>query len=225
MGLDSVELVLQVEDTFGISIPDEEAEHCLTVGGLYNIVIGKLRPAEEGCLSNSAFYKLRKAMIDEFNYPRKEIRPNALLHDFFPKENRRNAWKSLQKRINLQLPGLHRPTLVHVGILTSSLLLGFLVGYSIGSFFISLITFFITLIFGYFTTPSLATEIPLLCVTIGDTANSILKLNFNALQEEKSRWHKKEVWVVLKSIISDILGVDAKDIVPEANFVKDLGLD
>jgi acyl carrier protein len=38
MGLDSVELIVRVEKTFQISIPDKEAEKIVTVGDLYNIV-------------------------------------------------------------------------------------------------------------------------------------------------------------------------------------------
>ena len=35
MGLDIVELVMEVEETFGIDIPDQDAERLRTVGDLY----------------------------------------------------------------------------------------------------------------------------------------------------------------------------------------------
>ena len=38
MGLDSVELIVEVERSFGISFSDEEAQNAVTVGGLYDLV-------------------------------------------------------------------------------------------------------------------------------------------------------------------------------------------
>jgi len=224
MGLDGVELIMEVEDTFGISIPDEEAEYCSTVGGMYNIIISKLTPAEEGCLSNSAFYKLRKAMIDEFNFSRKEIRPKALLHGFFPEKNRRSAWKSLQERLNLQLPCLRRPTMIHVGIFLSSLMVGLTAGIYSRSIFIFITAFLFAIIIAYMITKFLATEFPKPCTTIGGTVNNIVALNFKTLREEKSKWHHNEVWRTLLFVISDQLGIDENELTPETNFVKDLNV-
>jgi acyl carrier protein len=42
MGLDLVELVMQTEEVFGITIPDAEAAQASTVGGLYGLVLAKL---------------------------------------------------------------------------------------------------------------------------------------------------------------------------------------
>lgn len=42
MGLDSVEILMEIEDSFGIEIPQHEAERICTVGDLYNAVWQKL---------------------------------------------------------------------------------------------------------------------------------------------------------------------------------------
>jgi acyl carrier protein len=42
MGLDTVELVLAVEEHFGVEIPDEEASKLLTVGMLQAWVVSEL---------------------------------------------------------------------------------------------------------------------------------------------------------------------------------------
>ena len=46
MGLDTVELVIEVEKAFDISILDADAEKIITVGQLYDCVVSKL-PAHE----------------------------------------------------------------------------------------------------------------------------------------------------------------------------------
>jgi len=34
MGLETVELLMDIEDHFGVSIPDEDASRCITVGDI-----------------------------------------------------------------------------------------------------------------------------------------------------------------------------------------------
>ena len=64
MGLDSVELVMECEDEFGITISDFEAEQTTTVGELAELVIkllrrkGELEPIQF-CESSRLFYQLR----------------------------------------------------------------------------------------------------------------------------------------------------------------------
>jgi acyl carrier protein len=42
MGLDSVELLLAIEEEFGLDIPDREAEKLVTVGNTYTYLLGRL---------------------------------------------------------------------------------------------------------------------------------------------------------------------------------------
>ena len=46
--LDTVELVMALEEEFGIEIPDEDAEHILTVGKLVDYLEQKLKHASIG---------------------------------------------------------------------------------------------------------------------------------------------------------------------------------
>lgn len=42
MGLDSVEIIMDIEDGFGIEITDAEAAGCIRVGDLLGVVMAKL---------------------------------------------------------------------------------------------------------------------------------------------------------------------------------------
>lgn len=42
MGLDTVELIIRAEETFGVELPDYECSLIITVGDLYRLVLDKL---------------------------------------------------------------------------------------------------------------------------------------------------------------------------------------
>ena len=46
MGLDSVEIIMDIEDHFGIEITDAEAARCVRVGDLLGCVMAKLEAGE-----------------------------------------------------------------------------------------------------------------------------------------------------------------------------------
>lgn len=52
MGLDAVELLMALEEGFGVAIADAEAEVCVTPAAVTDLIFGKLRAADERvCLS------------------------------------------------------------------------------------------------------------------------------------------------------------------------------
>ncbi len=67
MGLESVELVMAVEDAFEISISDEEAGEIVKVGDFYNLILKLLRKeadSKEGerCLTAHNFIEIQKSL-------------------------------------------------------------------------------------------------------------------------------------------------------------------
>ena len=105
MGLDLVELVIEVEKSFGISILNEDASKIITVGQLYEYVVANL-PTEESsrCVSATAFLQFRRALIDQFGVNRREIRPSTLLGNVIPGAKRRSAWRVLARRLDWRCP-------------------------------------------------------------------------------------------------------------------------
>ena len=97
MGLDAVELVLTVEDTFGFSIPDEDAEGMSTMGKLYDYVLAhRFHGKQDACLSSMTFYKVRRALMSVLKIERNEVRVSTELSAIIP-ERRRRTWQTLRR--------------------------------------------------------------------------------------------------------------------------------
>ncbi len=106
MGLDSVELVLAWEDSFGIQISDAEAERIFTTRQAAERIYEQLRssgPEDFGCLSLRAFNKLRRAFLDE-GIPRHAVRPEARVTHLLPSRQRRDALIMVCQRAGLEPP-------------------------------------------------------------------------------------------------------------------------
>lgn len=65
MGLDSVELVMNTEEHFGIQIPDHIAESLTTVGGLHNVVVSELKRVGKPRDAEIVFAELRELICDQ----------------------------------------------------------------------------------------------------------------------------------------------------------------
>jgi len=93
MGLDSVELILAWEESFGISISDAEAEGMFTTRQIAERIFEKVRstsPEDCGCLSMRAFFRLRKAFEAE-GVSRCDVHPDAKVTSLLPSRQRRDV--------------------------------------------------------------------------------------------------------------------------------------
>jgi acyl carrier protein len=113
MGMDGIELILAVEETFGIQISDEDAGAVSTLGDFADCVmrlVGTDKTAP--CFSQKRFYRIRSARINAFGIPRKRIRPHTPLRDFIRKGNTRKDWQAFRLALEAEgigLPALHQP--------------------------------------------------------------------------------------------------------------------
>jgi len=107
MGLDGVELIMEIEKAFEISIPDPEAEKIRTVGDLHNSVWNHLKDQHSNrCNSQMLFYKLRIYFTSTYGLERNYFRSDTKLNDILPYENRRELYLDFASNIHLKLPGL-----------------------------------------------------------------------------------------------------------------------
>jgi hypothetical protein len=106
-----MELVMEVEDHFHVTIPDERAERITTVAELYNFLARETRRSNRmPCPTSRAFYSLRRTFTDEFGVDRKRVRPAARLRDLFPAQLRLAVWPRLAAALRMpDLPDADPP--------------------------------------------------------------------------------------------------------------------
>lgn len=109
MGLDTVELVMEFEDEFGISIPDADAEKIITVGDSVEFIISELhkkpdRPPIDTCSSARIFRRLRAGLQATFDVPRGAVRPSVAIGDVIPSGRARARWSQFAREHDLPKP-------------------------------------------------------------------------------------------------------------------------
>lgn len=238
MGLDGVELVMEVEESFGIQIKDEEAGNTQTVGQLYQLVCQKCQTqAQNSCPTRKAFCQLRKILLDLFKIDKDQIHPKTNIRDIANTIKSKHLWNCLKEKTNFRLPSLRLPRWLFYLLLLTGFLAGLLISYLIISFFsgskvsgldyvgfgIIIVPFswiFLAIILSRLASP-FATVIPNECQTVGNLSKQVVMLNakhFGPLS-------KQEIWEILVKIISEQLGLKKEEIRPEHYFVKDYKMD
>jgi acyl carrier protein len=233
MRMDSVEIVLRVEEEFAITLTDEEAEGASTVGALYSLILAKVETGDSNRI-NQAFYRLRRTMMRCLDVPRGSVRPSTPLRVLMPPATRRAAWSSLAEVSGLTFPPLRHPRWARdtIRALTAAAAIAFLAGmiaWTHPSGFLWLPLFAAMAVVAvavmrafYASTGFLAREFPVR--TVGQLAETLLTANFAELQALTAQpLSRREVWLRLVHIISEQLDFDPAEIVPEASFAEDLG--
>lgn len=233
MGLDSVELVMDVEKTFGIEIPDSEAEKIFTVGDLHEAVWRRVtKSSTQTCKSQALFYELRGYAIGKFSVSRKMFRPDNLMDEIIPYTNRRILYHHFAKDNNLKFPSLilsdtWNTILISVGCLligVSLLLAIFLYNffsYRGSIFFLPVIGMLITWIFSQMLNPK---RIYIEPKRVKDFTKMVLAMNYGSYASEMGV-NRMEMESVINHLIAEKSGLDLEEIQPEKKFGDDLGLD
>ena len=101
MGLDLVEYVMAIEDAFEIAIPDADAGRLTTPAELIEYVCAHLGESSDGApLAQTAFYRLRAALIVELGVSRDQVRPRTAIADLTHRSES-DVWKAVAERLNV----------------------------------------------------------------------------------------------------------------------------
>lgn len=233
MGLDAVEILMDIEEEFGISIAEEEVPHFRTMGSLHDYLLEKCGVRKRpDCPTRSAFYRLRRAVAEVFRLDPRTLRPKTEVLPLIGRWHRQRTWRRIEKELGLKLPelvnrtgagvswgaaltggigfviatALSRDLCVGIAFALVALIPGLLVGFAIGLCWI----------------PTVWRP----CRTLGGVARSVVAINyceFYPAVEPNEDVEGDPIWERLCKVIVDQLGVQRESLRRETDFVEDLG--
>jgi hypothetical protein len=233
MGLDTVDIVINIEKRLGIKLPVIELEKVITVGDLQQVVWQNITIKEgRRCKSQMVFHKLRSHVVTTTELKRADFTTGVSLNNILPLHKRKLAYAALQSDTQLQLPEL---------VLTprlDSFLSTFGVATIFGGLAISIILInFFNFSKWYLLLPAVGIALTLILSrlldikriniaqpTIGDFVKTTVAINYAALVKETGT-NRKEIDYVVTQVISDISGIEIHEITPPQKIGDDLGID
>jgi acyl carrier protein len=223
MGLDGVELVMAVEEEFKIAISDSDAEQCVTVGRLVDLVHARLRhTAQEPCPSQHGFYIVRRQLMNVLGVTRAQIKPETRLDDLIGKKNRRERWRDLVESLTdkqTRWPALVRPTAINVvvfGVLPAATCIGL----AVFTWLPFPLAFFAAVAVGFI---GACLTVPFKCEFPHSFCHVQDMIKFTKTLDSRI-WSKEEVFQKVRAITVEQLGVKESQVTLEARFVDDLGV-
>lgn len=233
MGMDTVEMVMEMEDTFGVELTEADVEAVRTPRDLVDVIFGKLRHSDvQVCQTQRGFYLLRRAFMQELGLARNDIRLDSHFREWIPPEHERELWPRLQVSVSARgWPDLARPLwmvrlltciVLAVMIIICLAITTFLATAPVAGFIISIM-------------PALILTIPLAIVAAWSTERyrhyipgryqTIRDLVRCTLSSDHIAWKRKEVSSTVKLIVMEQLDVKEADYREDARFIEDFGAD
>lgn len=228
MGLDAVELVMEVEDHFGITLAEADWVSLRTVGDMVALIEGRLQMARESpCLALPFFLKVRRTVREVTGDERLRIRPGDSVVQYLSARQRRLLWKRLPSVVHCQPHDLPYPLWAQrmllalaAALLVTALLLGLWI-----DLLILPLTFAVAIAVSValvWLTGPFRTDPPYGWMTFGEITLSLV--GSVATTKQSDLRTTDEILAELRPVIAETLGVDQAKVVLSTRFVEDLGV-
>jgi hypothetical protein len=201
-----------IETAFGVQFQDSEITDESTFDDVHNALVMRLgSETSDRCLTSIVFWRLRRALIQMLDLPKGAIKPSIAIETLIPPFHRRRTWSSMSEEVGLRLPGLEYPC----WFTTVMLLISF--APSVAAILLSgtrfrwllppilAVPLWATLVFR--VGKPFATAVPKHSWTVGETARTIVGLNYAKLVQELGLSHPTELRSALRYVVTDITGV------------------
>lgn len=203
-GLDSVEIIIAIENSFNIKFDDErDFEEVKTYGEFENLVLDKVQGTEmNDCTSQQSFYKLREILVEDFNIPFKNITPKSQLNHIFPSKNRIKNVTFLKDKLKTETNFL-KPDFTLSFISVVLIILSFY--YFFNQFLLGLLLFVIG-IFCAKIAQDFGKEFYV--TNIGKLSEFMVKKDYKNSRRNSETYNPREVKEIIKEIFSDMLDIE-----------------
>lgn len=231
MGLGQVELVMEVEEKYGIELPDSRCERIKTVADLAAAVISLLPTSSLVCPTARAFYELRRTLVTRTGVRKRDVRPGSLIAEVIPSP--KAVWADLRAS-HPMLPRL----VIARGVDTGMLLLAVLCVFGTAAFgvwtidqagpwmgsILTLVVAIAAIAAFQAANKAFATRVPSDLVTVGDLARATVAME----AEPGTGAHLIRQFRILQEVrelVALQVGMPLEKVLPESLLVEDLGLD
>jgi acyl carrier protein len=228
MGLESVEIVMDVEDHFGITIQNTEAERVRTVGDLVALIQSRIEAAHVAvCPTLASFLKLRACVRELTANDTLRVRTKTRIVDVLSPAQRRILWVHFENLLGSAPPGLRRPRWLRVTLLflSLSMQLTALIVAANTDFAILPLTFAIAVVFTivfHLVTKLHSTIPPDDLSTFGAMAKRMAGLTVATKQLHLAS--TDSIMEQLRPIVAETLGINSSEVILNARFIEDLGM-
>jgi hypothetical protein len=217
MGLELLDVVLEVEKQFGISLHDRDVSNCRTIGDLYRAVLAKvgkwkgdISPFQQG------FGLLRGYLTEQFQIPQEKICPETKFITLFSPFQRRSVCKRMAGDLKIRLLPLQRPRWVK-GII--ALLWAAVTGYMVFNFPDYLLTLTLNIpCSAVWLFLLLWMTVPLMIKPPKGLQTIDQIVRFMVPNPEDIQGTETDIWEKFRTICSERLGISKEKIVPEMDL-------
>jgi hypothetical protein len=236
-GFDPIEVVMDVEDTFAITIPNSDAERITSAGALCDYVLARVQVARPRtgatCLSAASFYRMRRRLAEAYGVNPAQVGPQTHLRQILPAETFRwDGWRELGNTLGVKLRPLQHPRWLALiafclGLCFYSLTLVVVFSRRGSPWAIAcgipacLTAFFLPWrLLLRLTRQRFAVHIPRGYETVGQVSSLLMHEAFEAAVKRKKEWTAHEVWEFVRCSIAKSAGIPPAQVQKESRFLQ-----
>ena len=195
MGLDSVELLMEIENYFGIRIPDSEAEKIYTIQLMVDSVANHLNITSESMELRDKKFQQVVQSFQALGWTNEKVLLTDFVSNYIPTDNKK-VWMDLENAINLSIPKIE---IIRKGSTKISDKLKKLISWI----------------------PSYEWNE----ITMEQFVGAICANNYREVVDKKNIKTKYDIYVAVAGLTVDKIGIDYYEIAPDKSFTSDLGID
>lgn len=212
----------KLKEEFDIAIKDADAARCRTPADVIALVAKLVSPTERTrCLSQVAFYRLRRSLGTVLGIPRNAVKLDAPIAKCIPRTGRRQAWDQLRADVHSRRwPDLERPAWL-VGTLWAFALVVGGVGWNLAGPVIAIIFAGFT---GFLAT-RLTRPFAVLLPAGHETVRSLVHCVPAPTGPGCDGWTRAAIAERIREITIEQLCLDPAIYRDDADFVRSLGMD